>query len=1075
MQRTRGKLAFVAAVFAAVAWLPAAAGGHTFPNSRPTTLCTTDGGGMTAMFFAFRPAMGTPIVGGCGTYDWQVSPPYDGTYYSDATSADAAEPPPPAPVTPSIPTWRNLYDWPNGNGYVGWHSAASSQAGAYGMQTNLGGQYGLWLWPVGGQSYSYTQGQYAEWTYTAPGTTRLSSAALVLSYKNKLLAHHCIDVGFRDATGAVVTHDEHCIPVQPPDSQRQVNISLVDPSTNPTSKVLYFRIRVDCGGATTCSKNIPALDPLSTGGYARLLSADMTLVDDDQPNVFVDGELTQQVYVNGSRAYGLIVSASDAGSGVQRAWAELGNGTVVASGNAPCDPTHNTPELDNRICPASWDFVTSVDTSPFPEGRNDVIGKASDVAANVGNSSPFSVLVDRTAPPAADTISVWNYDTTLHQATIGWDTGSDPDLPTGEPGSGISRAEYRTQVNGGGWSAWTPSDATDAGTFTPAFSVGANPGDTVDVEVHQWDDVDNASTTGTAHLTVAGTEQYDDAGISEEDGAPDEGTVDAGLGRDPNYSQPPLLDDPTGTTVAAFSSVHTLVAHRAADFPDPCGSRTGGGSNDSITWDVYAGCIVFTNNGGDKWTIYKKCVNNPNTNPRQDTGPGYIGKVVDREGDTIVNDFRVRGSNDAGIWNVGNIGATNGGLGNFELQYARGPVGNMHDAGWNFVNDPPAQLARTIKAPFDGILTSRACASKYGGYGVTKSRFKGPWKVGSNEDFAAQVWFRDPSTSTDPTDSTALLKVTYHYRFTATRVFAILTLRVNEDHGDGGSSFAKEPKWGASVRADGLFNEIEVFDSSGHQVMVKNGTKWAWAAYRGQREAPQGVLYTSQADNNTRVRVRWACTAVVCGGKCTTPACGATTDGRCPKVCFDVDMRSLDVSALKMKNPFAAATHLWESQTKTPRGLDGWAYRSKDRPLGYPNDTTGDNSVTTCSAGAGPGFQGPWYTNRDANGNLIPGYFATNPPTPATAGDIRAVAKKSANATPWSQPERRWELLGWKQNVPPGTTDLTTWFDNYFTGSAVLFNGWEGARGPYDCEPLMREFPAVPRTYVNRAVYWIEH
>jgi len=200
--------------------------------------------------------------GGC--YDWQVSPTYQGYYYSDETAADAAEPPPPSPVTPSIPTWRNLYDWPNGHGYVGWHTASSSQAGAYGLQANPGGNYGLWLWPVGGSAYRYSEGQYAEWTYTAPGTTRLSSATLTLSYKNKLLSHHCIDIGFLNASGAIVTQDEHCTPVRPPDSQRLTTISLVDPASNPTSKVLYVRIRVDCGGASTCSKNIPQLDPLST-------------------------------------------------------------------------------------------------------------------------------------------------------------------------------------------------------------------------------------------------------------------------------------------------------------------------------------------------------------------------------------------------------------------------------------------------------------------------------------------------------------------------------------------------------------------------------------------------------------------------------------------------------------------------------------------------------------------------------------------------------------------------------------------------------------------------------------------
>ena len=66
-----------------------------------------------------RLSMPGPIYGGCGSYDWEVSPSYTGDYYTDTTSANAAEPAPPAPVAPALPTWRNLYDWPAGHGYAG--------------------------------------------------------------------------------------------------------------------------------------------------------------------------------------------------------------------------------------------------------------------------------------------------------------------------------------------------------------------------------------------------------------------------------------------------------------------------------------------------------------------------------------------------------------------------------------------------------------------------------------------------------------------------------------------------------------------------------------------------------------------------------------------------------------------------------------------------------------------------------------------------------------------------------------------------------------------------------------------
>jgi hypothetical protein len=56
---------------------------------------------------------------------------------------------------------------------------------------------------------------------------------------------------------------------------------------------------------------------------------------------------------------------------------------------------------------------------------------------------------------------------------------------------------------------------------------------------------------------------------------------------------------------------------------------------------------------------------------------------------------------------------------------------------------------------------------------------------------------------------------------------------------------------------------------------------------------------------------------------------------------------------------------------------------------------------------------------------------------------------------------RRWEIGGWKPNASgggdhPGAT---------YSRSFVLFNGWEGARGPNDCEPLETAFGAGVESY----------
>src|SRR6266852_2558802 len=93
----------------------------------------------------------------------------------------------------SSATWRNVYDWTGGDGYVGWHSRTTA-ADDYALKPAVRAKPGLWLWPLGGKK-TYETADYAEWTYTAPGTTRIETAHVSYAWNNKLLAHHCIDIG----------------------------------------------------------------------------------------------------------------------------------------------------------------------------------------------------------------------------------------------------------------------------------------------------------------------------------------------------------------------------------------------------------------------------------------------------------------------------------------------------------------------------------------------------------------------------------------------------------------------------------------------------------------------------------------------------------------------------------------------------------------------------------------------------------------------------------------------------------------------------------------------------------------
>jgi hypothetical protein len=431
-------------------------------------------------------------------YDWNVDPIYTGPFFGNETDAAAAEPPAPTAVATSLPTWRNLYDWPNGHGYVGWHSASADAAGAYSFQTNLGGNYGLWLWPTGNQEYS--NGNYGEWTYTAPGTTRLSHVDLDFSYRNKLLAHHCIEIGLRTAT-SVIASNVHCKPVAPPDSQRGVHVTLVDPSANPTSTVLYVRIRVDCNNTDPkpCSKNIPQLDPLTVGGYVRVTKVDMILVDDDNPVPAASGPFhdLDGLYINGRQAYDLTVWAWDAGAGITRLWSEIVGGATLTSHDSPCDPTHHTEALDARICPQEDRFTSSIDTNQFPEGESAFDARAVDPAGNVGVTPPWRIRIDRTPPTAASDIRVADYDASTRITTLAWTPGVDPDLPGGIPGSGLNRFFFRISRDGGvSWSDSTTADAPDAEVE------GTSLGDVLTVEIQSSDDVGNTSSPVRSSVTV---------------------------------------------------------------------------------------------------------------------------------------------------------------------------------------------------------------------------------------------------------------------------------------------------------------------------------------------------------------------------------------------------------------------------------------------------------------------------------------------------------------------------------------------------------------------------------------------
>jgi hypothetical protein len=348
----------------------------------------------------------------------------------------------------ALPTWRNLYDWPGGHGFVG--IDPNGDRSLYSFAAGLPSGPGAWVWPSGG--HTYPSGA-AAWDYVAPGTTRALRATVQLAYPPRLLSHHCIAVSLFDAGGAERNATRFCRPPQPPTSNPAVvDLQIADRQTgSPATKRVSLRIELPCAKATGCTKTIPVADAVNDGLQIR--SLDMTLVDDDAPVLRPSGAFwdLRDHYIDGKQTYPLTVAASDAGAGLTRTGFEEPAVGESYHYNPTCDPTHKTPALGARICPPDASTETVVDTRPMPEGKHLFRETAQDLAGNLGATAPWAVLVDRT-PPAAPKLQFTTPDEGSAQAT--WEPSVDPDLVDGNPGSGLAGYRIRSRVGDGAWSDW---------------------------------------------------------------------------------------------------------------------------------------------------------------------------------------------------------------------------------------------------------------------------------------------------------------------------------------------------------------------------------------------------------------------------------------------------------------------------------------------------------------------------------------------------------------------------------------------------------------------------------------------
>ena len=397
-----------------------------------------------------------------------------------------------------VPTWDNPYQWP-GHGYAGWvSSVAAPDPAAYGVRAGLGDQPGLWTWLTGGRRYLPGR---AVWSYEAPGTTRIKRAVIQLAYRDKLFAHHCLELALRDG-GSTRASKQDCTPPAP-DGTERLAATIIDPAGRPSARRATVEVVMPActKKPAACDKNIPVLDPLKNGARVRVQRVDLLLTDDDKPTVVPSGPFRDLAdkYIDGRQSYGLHLAASDPGAGVSRAWITGAGVGELLSASAACDAAHHTPGLAGAVCPPQLDADLHVVTTGFPEGANDFRAHAVDVAANAADSEAWRIFVDRTAAPApAHFAAHWEDDgeSSAH-ASVSWIPGVDPALPDGHPGSGYAGDTYQYSINGGPWSGWRETD--DAGFTVPAGELG----DKVAIQAFSRDAVGNQSPLAAATVTIA--------------------------------------------------------------------------------------------------------------------------------------------------------------------------------------------------------------------------------------------------------------------------------------------------------------------------------------------------------------------------------------------------------------------------------------------------------------------------------------------------------------------------------------------------------------------------------------------
>jgi len=290
-------------------------------------------------------------------------------------------------------------------------------------------------------------------------------------------------------------------------------------------------------------------------------------------------------------------------------------------------------------------------------------------------------------------------------------------------------------------------------------------------------------------------------------------------------------------------------------------------------------------------------------------------------------------------------------------------------------------------------------------------------------------------------DSSPFLRVSYHYVFRASEVRAYMAVAVLSDGNASETYFVKEPKFAAILRGGTYTHESLYLGRSTTPVRLvgqPTQTYIGMAHKQVEKRDAQNhypTLFTLQGQTSYvgRTRVSWNH--------------GADNDNPSCATCFNVVMRSYKAnSSTQDVGRIGQPTQPWQPTSRScseTLGLDKWACVAAGQDPAYPRDTragTGDNTAWRCGTDN--------LVDKNGDGKI----------------DDRDASLISAGVTPRRVSLRQWELLGgWTKDTTPSEQST-------FSASGVLFHGWEGGRGPHDCEQLERAL-SVGDTFAAFASY----